>query len=748
MTARLDVVRDRPGPLVKGSSTFQALIEGISDVVAILRWDGVIAYVSPSVESIGGYRPQDLVGTSWFEILHADSRSLSLAAMEKLKSNPGGAVRSVLRCRHRDGRWMTMETSSRDLTADPAIRGVVVTLRDVTEREQQRASLQRLHRTLEVLSAINGLIVRARTQGELFQDAVRIAVERGGFAGACVALLRGDALVPVATLGLPAGGLDRLLQGSWARGLAAGTAMPARVCHTVKGDLDFGGMDAGNEHVKACMALPLLVGNRPEGLLCFCAPENGSFSPEEEDILRELAANLGYALEFITQEQRLDYLAIYDPLTKLANRRLFVRRLRQFLAAAGESAAPLTVAMFDIADFKALNDALGRDAGDQVLVAVAERLKQFAGGPSFAARLGGDSFALVLPGLAEGGVARVLGSEAWSVLTAPYPLGDCRRHVAGVFGSCSWEGGAADAEALLANAELALKHAKSRRETLVRYRPELRAAAERRMRLEQELRGALPRGEFAVVYQPKVELRSGVVTGAEALLRWNSPVLGCVDPSEFVPLLEGNGFIDPVGSWVIEQVLRDRARWAAAGLRAVPVAVNVSPVQLQRPDFVATVSGLLAGTGGVDLEVTETGLDLEISEAGVKDDLEGIGRRLRELCSLGVRIAIDDFGTGYSSLSMLPRLPLHALKIDRAFVSQMTESSEALALVSTMLALARALGLKVVAEGVETAEQVKFLRLLNCDEYQGHWYSPALPGDHFLDLLRAEGGPGPSAESR
>jgi EAL domain-containing protein (putative c-di-GMP-specific phosphodiesterase class I) len=291
---------------------------------------------------------------------------------------------------------------------------------------------------------------------------------------------------------------------------------------------------------------------------------------------------------------------------------------------------------------------------------------------------------------------------------------------------------AGDAEALLRNAEAALSKAKETGERSAFYTSALTAGVSATLTLESKLRLALERDEFVLHYQPKVDLASGRIAGVEALIRWASPDLGLVPPSEFIPLLESTGLIQEAGEWALKKAVDDHQRWQELGLAAPRVAVNVSALQLRKRDFVATVQQAIARGAN------PTGLDLEITESLVMRDVEGNIAKLRTLHDLGVNVAIDDFGTGYSSLGYLAKLPVQTLKIDRSFVITMLEDPNTMTLVSTMISLAHSLRLKVVAEGVDSQEQEKFLRLLRCDEMQGYLFSKPLPFEQMTALLQKE----------
>jgi diguanylate cyclase (GGDEF)-like protein len=383
--------------------------------------------------------------------------------------------------------------------------------------------------------------------------------------------------------------------------------------------------------------------------------------------------------------------------------------------------------MIDLERFKNINDSLGRAAGDALLRQVAEWLTQNVGDASLLARLGSDHFGVVAPDLMRvEDVARLLERTMQSFLGHPFRLNDAVFRISAKIGVAVYPGDGLDADTLFKNAESALKKAKESGSRYLCYAQKMTASVAGRLTLENQLRQALDRCEFLLHYQPKVNFVSGKLTGAEALLRWNDPRTGLVPPGRFIPVLEEIGLIHEVGRWALTEAIADHKRWCDTGLAAVRIAVNVSPLQLRNRGFAAEIKQAISMStrGGA-------GLELELTEGLIMEDVVHSIASLREIREMGVTIAVDDFGTGFSSLSYLARLPVHTLKIDRSFVIDMGVGPEGLALVSAIINLAHALQLNVVAEGVETEEQARLLRLLNCDEMQGYLFSKPLPREVF-----------------
>jgi diguanylate cyclase (GGDEF)-like protein/PAS domain S-box-containing protein len=413
-------------------------------------------------------------------------------------------------------------------------------------------------------------------------------------------------------------------------------------------------------------------------------------------------------------EDRIRRLAHHDELTGLPNRALLRDRLGQALELARREGGRVAVLLLDLDDFKSVNDTLGHPAGDALLRGIADRLGGIIRGSDTLARLGGDEFALVQVEARQPAGAAALAAKLLAALEAPLDLDGHEVHAAACLGVAVFPEDGADADGLLKNADLALYQAKAEGRGRFRFfEPAMEAQARARRRLEGELRRALERGEFALYYQPLLDLRGGAVAGFEALLRWRHPGGGLVPPGEFVPVAEASGLIVPLGAWVLREACRQGVVWQQAGA-PLTVAVNLSPAQLRHPDLLRTVDGALAASG------LEPGrLELEVTEGLLVESGDGVADRIAGLAARGVGLAIDDFGTGYSSLAYLKRLPVRRIKVDRSFVRDIGTDPENEAVVRAIVTLGHALGKEVVAEGVETEMQLAFLRELGCDAAQG-----------------------------
>jgi len=424
-----------------------------------------------------------------------------------------------------------------------------------------------------------------------------------------------------------------------------------------------------------------------------------------------------------------DAVAQYDSLTGLPNRSLFHERLAQHIRAADPERDKFAVCIFDVDRFKTVNYTLGRQTGDSLLKQIAARLAQAIGDPARLARISANGFALMIPRVqSDEDAARKVEQILHTCFDSPFNVGQQELRISAKAGLALFPNDGIKDDALFVNAEAACKNAKGTGDRYLVYTQRMNATVGENLELESKLRLALERNEFVLHYQPKVELATGRMVGVEALIRWQSPELGLIPPMRFIPLMEETGLILEVGAWALKRAALDQREWVGQGLPAPRIAVNVSAIQLRQRQFVSVVSESSQG-------ITPQAIDLEVTESLLMEDITGTIAKLRALRALGVRIAIDDFGTGHSSLAYLAKLPVDAIKIDRSFIITMLQNVDTMTLVSTIISLAHALKLKVVAEGVDSEDQAKVLRLLRCDEMQGYLYSKPLPAEKLIELL-------------
>jgi diguanylate cyclase (GGDEF)-like protein len=429
-------------------------------------------------------------------------------------------------------------------------------------------------------------------------------------------------------------------------------------------------------------------------------------------------------MDQIGKQARLDYLAYYDSLTGLANRTLFMERIGQALRAAASGEHKLALFLVDLERFKNINDSLGRLAGDELLRQVAALLTRGAGDANLVARLDADHFALLLPRIKpSGSVERLLEKGLAQLREHPFRLDDAVLRIVAKVGVAVYPDDGSDAEALFRNAEAALKQAKSSGERYLFHTRDMTEAVAERLTFENRIRRAVDAGEFVLRYQPRMSVADGTLASAEAMILWDEPHSGLIGAEIFVSMLEETGLIHDVGRWALRQAVADHSRFKAAGMRPARIAVNVSPAQFRQRGFVAMVAELIGEDPGA-----AGGLELEIGESLIMEDVKHSIASLTALRALGVTVALDDFGIGFSSLSHLARLPVDYLKIDRSFMGGMTTGPQGLALVKTFIDLAHSLDLKIVAQGVATADEARLLLLLGCDEAQGTHFCEALSG--------------------
>jgi diguanylate cyclase (GGDEF)-like protein/PAS domain S-box-containing protein len=469
------------------------------------------------------------------------------------------------------------------------------------------------------------------------------------------------------------------------------------------------------------------------GLIGAYARAPGCFDTESANFVRSVANTLAAAIDRGRGDEQLTRLAQFDSLTGLPNRSLYLDRLGQTLVESERDKRPVAVLFVDVDHFKDVNDTLGHSVGDQLLVQIADRLRAEVRPGDTVGRLGGDEFTVTLAHLGHDEDAGAVAKRIVESIGARYQLGAHSVHVSASVGVSLYPNDGHDANALLKCADTAMYRAKeSGRSTYQFYLPKMNDRAVVRMKLEGELRGALERGEYLLHYQPRVSLQSGEISGLEALLRWQPAADRLVAPEEFIPSLEESGLIVPVGEWVIASVCAQIGRWRQDGIKQVPVAVNLSARQFRHIDIDAAIGSILS-TNAIDPAL----LELDLTESTLMTDSEAAIQSLRNLKARGIRVAVDDFGTGYSSLMYLKRFPIDYLKIDRGFIRMVTSDSDSAEIAIAITNLAHSLKLKVIAEGVETRNQLEFLRANGCDEMQGNYYSKALPEEQITEALRA-----------
>jgi diguanylate cyclase (GGDEF)-like protein len=650
-------------------------------------------------------------------------------------------------------RRLRRETAARHEAEAIAERG----LRDLFQRQQEIALLESIAVAANEADGVNDAMARALEAvcryanwplGHLWlvsghQGAERFEststwydeAERDGAAAVQALRAHTEAGAFAAGVGLP-GAVVRSRAPVWVDTSATDTVETPRLPLIV---------DAG---FASLFAFPVMIASEVVAVLEFFSRER--VAPEESllRLLAQIGTQLGRVIERSRAQDKLVHDALHDPLTQLGNRKLFLDRLAHLLQRARRASANHFAVLFvDLDRFKSINDGLGHQSGDQLIIATAQRLStclrqtdlvvrdRALAREHLVARLGGDEFVILLDQVASAESAIVVAERIMSVLAEPFEVADQRVFVTASVGIALSASGYADVEDILRDADIAMYHAKQTgRARWVMFDQTMQLAAVRRLQLEADLRDAMAQQQFFLHFQPIVSPRDGRVRGFEALLRWQHPVHGVVPPGEFIPVVEETGLIEPIGAWVLGESCRQLRDWQRDFDPNLSMSVNVSAVQFTGGDLVEVVTRALAETG-----IPPASLKLELTESAVMADAEHALAVFAQLKALGVLVSLDDFGTGYSSLSYLRRLPIDTLKIDRSFVSKLDCFDDKRQIVEVVLMLARALGLDVVAEGVETEAELDLLREMGSDLVQGYYYYRPLTPDDAARALAAQG---------
>ena len=626
---------------------------------------------------------------------------------------------------------------------------------DNFERAEEKARAdeqkERLSRMFAALSATNEAIMRAKSRSELFELVCAAAAKGGKFTSISIALARPDSdYMDFVAIAGPTAEITCQTRLSISeahpegRGLSGVAFRSQRPCisndyladprwssfhHAVRRD----GARSG-------AAFPLLVNERAIGIMLFISAEKDTFTVEFAELLQRLADNVAFALENFDRadekkkaDERIEYLASHDSLTGLPNREMFNGLLRHAIDNAHRHERWLAVLFIDLDRFKVINDSLGHEVGDLLLVETARRLRGSLRASDVVARLGGDEFVVILEESEGADDVEKVAGDLLSILGQPLQLSGHECHTTASVGIAMYPANGRDAQTLTKNADMAMYLAKEDGKNAFRFFSKaVKAQSIERLALEAALRHALERDQLSLNYQPKVDLASGQITGVEALLRWTHPDLGAVSPTQFIPLAEEIGIIVPIGRWVLRQACAQNMAWQRSGLRPVSMAVNLSPRQFADKHLLQDIDEALAASG-----MSALLLQLEVTESMVMRHVGRAIKLLDEIQTRGIRLAIDDFGTGYSSMSLMKQFPIDTIKIDRSFVRDLPDDPEDQAIAHAIIRMGKALGMTVVAEGVETEEQLAFLRHHGCDQMQGYLFSKPLPAEKMVELLQS-----------
>jgi diguanylate cyclase (GGDEF)-like protein/PAS domain S-box-containing protein len=707
-----------------------------------------------------GMTRRDMLRCSPHEVWHADRALLAEVFNQAIQAGDEGVKLLTPGRIQADGSRPLVEVHHRALRSGSGWI-IATTARDVTQRVRTEKSARRLGEMLAALSATNEAIMRTQSPEALYQQVCDAAVDGGKYQTAAILLPdpgTADALI-VAVSGPNAQALRQVrisVDGNTPQGRGlVGTAFNTRApCISNQFLLDERTRpwhaQAAKAGIAAGAAVPLVRDGQAMGVLLLYSGKQHAFDSEVVRLLERMAANVIFALDNFEHEAerqrgraRIDYLASHDALTGLPNRAMFSEVLNVAIQTAKRYERMFAVMFIDLDRFKLINDSLGHDAGDQLLQEMAGRLKGCLRASDVVARLGGDEFVILVQELNETAQVVAVARKILAAAMKPFTLLGQECRVTASVGISTYPSDAQDEPTLMKNADIAMYFAKEEgKNNFQFYSGEIQTQSLERLTLETNLRHALERNEFSLHYQAKVDLKTGRINGVEALLRWYSPELGHVSPAKIIPIAEETGLIVTLGKWVLKTACAQNVAWQHDGLPPVCMAVNLSARQFSDPFLLEDIGDVLRDTG-MDPRL----LELEITEGMVIQHPDKAIELLRAIKAMGVRLAIDDFGTGYSSLGQLKHFPIDTLKVDRSFIRDIPNDSEDRAITEAIIAMGKTLCLTVVAEGVETAEQERFLREHACDEMQGYYFSKPVAAAQFADLMRRQVGEamGPTA---
>ena len=674
------------GELVTARGHAAVLAQDSPDIVAVAGLDSGLSWVSPAVESVLGLRVDQLIGNCAVDLVHPDDVAGMIERFLSIADDPTAAPNVDLRLRRADGsyRWFTCTLSNR--TADPDVRGIVMSMHDIDAYRRAEEALRVTESRISgILSTADDAIVTSEEDGTVLQ--FNKAAER-------IFRLSADQIIGSRyTDFLPQTGEYRM----WARKSHAAAR---------SGDpIEIRTMRADGEEFEARISMSI---TEVDGRILTTA------------IVRDITNEKEAA-------RALEQRGLYDELTGLASRKLLIDRIDESIRRARRRGSVVGVLLLDLDRFKNLNDSLGHDRGDALLVEVAARLRAAVGDGATVARLGGDEFVVVCDEVRDIDEISDRAGRVDEALRAPFVIDAEEVMFTASIGIAVWNGGNERADDLVRHADAAMYRAKDRgRGRIELFDENMQTLVAARLDLESSLRRAIDRDELVAYYQPIVAFTSGRPTHLEALVRWQRPDSQLVPPDQFIGIAEETGLIHAIGAWMLQRAALDCAAWQQLA-PGVGVSVNVSPRQFDSPSIVDTVADVLR-TSGLPPEL----LALEITESVLVDDAEEAVALLDRLKELGVRIALDDFGTGYSSLTYLHRLPIDELKIDRSFVGVLEDESADLNLLQMMIQLGRAFDLNVVAEGIDTDRKLRRIQRLGCHLGQGFLFARPAPFDHVM----------------
>jgi diguanylate cyclase (GGDEF)-like protein/PAS domain S-box-containing protein len=722
-------------------ASYRSVVERLPAIVYIAelgelgRW----RFVSSQIEDILGFTQQEWTSDPelWFKQLHPDDRQQALSQENERVLGDRNPPPIDYRLLSREGKevWVLDEAVlERDESGEPVWHGV---LYDITERKQAELELERRAAQQMAVARLGERALRGAELQALMEDACAFVAASEGIEESCVWELEPEtgALTLRASVGVMEGRRDATLTAGpdSPAGLAVASRRPVSVRDWSAEDRFAVPFHLRKLGVRSTVAVAIEGERQPLGALEAHSGRINAFSERDIHFAQSAANVLAHAKERLVAGEALRHGSLHDAITGLPNRPLFMESLEHAIRVGRGRKTPLAVFFCDLDHFKVINDGLGHEAGDEVLKTVGSRLRTQLHTVDTVARFGGDEFAILIEEVVDEVEAMRIAERICQAVAKPFHVQGSEQRLSASVGISVSAAAPASAESLLRDAHAAMYRAKDRgRNRSELFDEEMRAKSVRRLGLERELRRALDREELSLQYQPIISLTSGEIPALEALLRWQHPERGPIDPAEFIPVAEESGLIEPIGRWVIERACQQSLAWQQLrpDARPIDVTVNVSVRQFGQRDLPEVVAAILARTGldpaHLKIEITES---LLVEESGAADEM------LRELNQLGVQLILDDFGTGYSSLAYLNRFPFDAIKIDRSFIEGLGIEPERSAIVEAIVGMARALGLRTIAEGVENEVQLAELRRLGCGYAQGFLFSGPLRVAEMSALL-------------
>ena len=709
ITMDIIVHNEKEKYLVQMETKYRGLLEAAPDGMVVVNEEGEIVLLNAQAEKHFGYRADELLGQKVMNIIPEGFAERLIAdgtrtAAEALAQQIGTGIE--LNGRRKDGSEFPIEIMLSPLDSPEGFL-VTAAIRDITVRKDAERNLAQMEARYRGLleAAPDGMVVVDEKGKIVLLNAQ--AEKHFGY--------RSDELLgQEVTNIIPEGFAERLI--------ADGTRTASEaLAQQIGTGIELNGRRKdGSEFPIEIMLSPL---ESPEGILVTAAIRDITVRKDADEHLAQMVKQMAHS-------------AAHDFLTSLPNRLLLNDRIDQAIALAKRHKHLVAVLFLDLDGFKHINDSLGHSAGDKLLQSVAGRLSDCVRAPDTVSRQGGDEFVVLLPEVKLAEDIAIAARRMLRAVEKAHFIDDRELHVTVSIGVSLYPDDGLDAETLIKNADTAMYQAKEDAGQSCRFfRPEMNVRAVERQSIEEDLRRALQQKEFTLNFQPKVNLSTGAIIGAEALIRWTSPTRGQVPPLDFIPIAEDSGLILPIGAWVLQEACAQARAWVDAALPKTTMAVNVSAAQFRNENFLEDLFATLSETG-MDPEC----LELEVTESILMRHAEVAASILQTLRRRGIRVSVDDFGTGYSSLSYLQKFPLDALKIDQSFVREISTRPDETTIVRAIISMGRSLNLRIIAEGVETASDLAFLKAQGCDEGQGYYFSRPVPAEQFAKLLTVNAG--------